>query len=117
MSAPDHLGLTGKRFFDAVVSENSGLGPEDYALLEICCEALDTIDKSRRRLAKDGVIVSPPPHHRPQPHPAVEIRQAAQIRFQSALKQLDLGIDPEDLDRQSSPYGRRVGRHGPRVKR
>jgi len=94
-AAPDHLGRPGKKLWDEVVEENEGLGPEDLALLTIACEAWDTVEKMRRRIAKDGLIITPPPHGRPQVHPAEEVRKSAQIRLQSALKQLALGVEPD----------------------
>ncbi len=105
---PDHLGLPGKRFWQEVVQENDGLGPEDFALLTIACESLDTISTARKRLAKDGLFITPPPHHEPQVHPAEELRKSAQIRFQAALKDLALGVEPDLPAAVISP--RRAGR-------
>src|SRR5262245_60882624 len=99
MQAPDHLGLKGKAFWSEVLDENPGFGPEDFALLEIACESQDTIESCRRRLAKEGLIIHPPPHKSPKPHPAVEIRRNAQIRYEQAIKTLDLGPEPEEEPR------------------
>ncbi len=105
---PAHLAGS-KAFWQEVIDENDGLGPEDLRLLQCACEQLDLIAQCRNRLRRDGPVIEKKPSGNLAPHPAVAVQKQAILRLQSLLKQLALDVEPEP---PAFPVGkvRRTGR-------
>lgn len=88
-STPSHLSADGKRMFRELHSDYAIDDAAGFALLQAACEAFDRSQQARRRIDRDGAVLTDRFGQR-KAHPACAIERDARGQMISALRALKL---------------------------
>jgi P27 family predicted phage terminase small subunit len=91
MGTPRHLSRASAAWFEQIAAEYE-LGPDHYRVLQLAAESWDTMETARKRVAKDGELLTSPSGVT-KAHPALAIYGAAADRFLKAVSALGLGSE------------------------
>jgi P27 family predicted phage terminase small subunit len=101
--APDHLGTEARTWWQKIQTEFQIDDDAGRLLLQTAMEAFDRMRDCQRDIARDGVSVRDR-FDQPKPHPLLAAERDARAQMLSALKHLNLDIEPL-RDRVGRPGG------------
>lgn len=93
MRAPTHLSKDGKNWYKKIATEYAIDDDAGLLLLQTAMEAFDRMKAAARRIDKDGEAVMDR-FNQVKPHPLLPAERDARAQMLSALKQLNLDIEP-----------------------
>lgn len=103
MKIPDHLGPAGREFFATVAAEFTITDPAGLTLLAVAGAALDRMTEAQASIAEHGALVAGASGQL-RTNPACGLERDARTGFLSALRALNLDIEPL-RDRPGRPAG------------
>lgn len=103
MKIPDHLGPAGREFFASVATEFTITDPAGLALLCTAAECLDRTRQAQASIAEHGALVVGASGQL-RANPACGLERDARTGFLSAMRALNLDIEPL-RDRPGRPAG------------
>jgi P27 family predicted phage terminase small subunit len=101
--APSHLSPEAKGWWAAIVAEYEITDAAGLLLLQAAAEAFDRVRECQRAIADDG-MVSVGSKRQSRAHPLLAVERDARAQMLSALKALNLDLEPL-RDRPGRPPG------------
>ena len=90
---PKHLGKPGRALWKAVQDDFALDDAAGLALLTAACDARDRAEAAREAIARDGMTFRDSKGN-PRPHPLLAVERDARAAAVSALRALNLDIEP-----------------------
>ena len=91
--APEHLSAEARKWWDDVMQEYRIDDHGGLLVLQTALEAFDRMRLSQSEIARDGQTILDRFDQR-KPHPLLQTERDARYAFMSALKQLNLDLEP-----------------------
>jgi P27 family predicted phage terminase small subunit len=90
---PKHLGKPGRALWTAIQGDFAVADSAGLALLAAACEARDRADAAREAIAKAGMTFTDSKGN-PRPHPLLAVERDSRAAVVSALRALNLDVEP-----------------------
>ena len=91
--APSALSAEARRWWTQLVAEYGINDPGGRLLLSTALEAFDRLRQAQKLIKKDGPVVFDR-FQQPKPHPLLTVERDARAQMMSALRGLNLDIEP-----------------------
>jgi len=101
---PPGLSVESRRWWKAIRTEYDVADPAGLLILSSACEAFDRMRQAQRRVKREG-LTTRDRFGQAKPNPATLIERDSRSAMLTALKQLNLDIEPLH-DRPGRPVGR-----------
>lgn len=102
--APKHLSPEAKKWWQRIMETYDISDDGGQWILQTACEAYQRMSECKAILDRDGLTVEDR-HGQKKPHPLIPAERDARAAMLSALKQLNLDLEPLN-DRSGRPAGR-----------
>jgi phage terminase small subunit len=96
---PNHLSVATKAWWNGIVRRHD-LQPHQFRVLEIAAQSWDRAEQARQTLNKHGLNFDDD-RGMIRARPEVAIERDSQIRFLRAIRELNLGVEPPDHNRNT----------------